>query len=48
MYQNIILAYDGSLESQQALLSCKEISQWVCQDSLTLRLIIHLSQRNDL
>ena len=28
MYQNIILAYDGSLESQQALLNCKEISQW--------------------
>jgi hypothetical protein len=27
MYQNIILAYDGSLESQQALLNCKEISQ---------------------
>jgi hypothetical protein len=48
MYQNIILAYDGSLESQQALLSFKEISQWGRQDSLTLRLIIHLSQRNDL
>ena len=28
MYQNIILAYDGSLESQQALLNCKELSQW--------------------
>jgi nucleotide-binding universal stress UspA family protein len=28
MYQKIILAYDGSLESQQALLNCKEISQW--------------------
>ncbi|MEI6620011.1 MAG: universal stress protein [Betaproteobacteria bacterium] len=28
MYQNIILAYDGSLESQQALLNCKDLSQW--------------------
>jgi nucleotide-binding universal stress UspA family protein len=28
MYQKIILAYDGSLESQQALLNCKDISQW--------------------
>ena len=28
MYQKIILAYDGSVESQQALLNCKEISQW--------------------
>ena len=28
MYQNIVLAYDGSAESQQALLNCKEISQW--------------------
>lgn len=28
MYKNIILAYDGSSESQQALLKCKEISQW--------------------
>jgi hypothetical protein len=27
MYQNIILAYDGSLESQQALLNCKDLSQ---------------------
>ena len=27
MYQKIILAYDGSLESQQALLNCKDISQ---------------------
>mgnify|MGYP002633976350 FL=1 len=28
MYQTIILAYDGSLESQQALLNCKDLSQW--------------------
>ena len=28
MYQNIILAYDGSLESQQALLNFKDLSQW--------------------
>ena len=28
MYQKIILAYDRSLESQQALLNCKDISQW--------------------
>ena len=28
MYQNIVLAYDGSLESQQALLNCKDFSQW--------------------
>jgi len=27
MYQNIILAFDGSLESQQALLNCKDLSQ---------------------
>ncbi|ESS14457.1 Stress response protein NhaX [Betaproteobacteria bacterium MOLA814] len=28
MYRNIILAYDGSHESQQALLNCKDLSQW--------------------
>jgi nucleotide-binding universal stress UspA family protein len=28
MYQKIILAYDGSLESQQVLLSCKALTQW--------------------
>jgi nucleotide-binding universal stress UspA family protein len=28
MHRKIILAYDGSLESQQALLKCKELSQW--------------------
>jgi nucleotide-binding universal stress UspA family protein len=28
MYKNIILAYDGSLESKQALLNCKDLSQW--------------------
>ncbi|WP_297721013.1 universal stress protein [Limnohabitans sp. Rim8] len=28
MYQKIILAYDGSIESQQALLNCKDLSQW--------------------
>ena len=28
VYQNIVLAYDGSLESQQALLNCKDLSQW--------------------
>ena len=28
MDQKVILAYDGSLESQQALLNCKELSQW--------------------
>ena len=28
MYQKIILAYDGSLESQQALFNCKDLSQW--------------------
>ena len=28
MEQKVILAYDGSLESQQALLNCKELSQW--------------------
>ena len=28
MYQKIILAYDGSLESQQALVNCKDLSQW--------------------
>ena len=28
MYQKIILAYDGSHESQQALLNCKDLSQW--------------------
>lgn len=28
MEQKVILAYDGSLESQHALLNCKELSQW--------------------
>jgi nucleotide-binding universal stress UspA family protein len=28
MYQKIILAYDGSLESQQALVNCKDLLQW--------------------
>lgn len=28
MYQKIILAYDGSEASQQALLNCKDLSQW--------------------
>ena len=28
MYQKIILAYDGQLESQQAQLNCKDLSQW--------------------
>ena len=28
MEEKVILAYDGSLESQQALLNCKELSQW--------------------
>ena len=28
MYQITILAYDGSLKSQQALLNCKDLSQW--------------------
>jgi hypothetical protein len=28
MYQNIVLAYDGSPESQQALLNCRDLSQW--------------------
>lgn len=28
MYQKIILAYDGSLQSQQAILNCKDLPQW--------------------
>ncbi|NBS74741.1 MAG: universal stress protein [Betaproteobacteria bacterium] len=28
MEQKVILAYDGSLENQHALLNCKELSQW--------------------
>jgi len=28
MYKKIILAYDGSRESQQALINCKDLSQW--------------------
>lgn len=28
MYSKIVLAYDGSLASQQALLNCKDLSQW--------------------
>ena len=28
MYQNIVLAYDGSHASQEALLNCKELSLW--------------------
>jgi hypothetical protein len=26
--QNIFLVYEGSIESQQALLNCKDLSQW--------------------
>lgn len=29
MYKKIILAYDGSEASQQALLNCKDLSQWM-------------------
>jgi nucleotide-binding universal stress UspA family protein len=35
MYQKIILAYDGSFESQQALVNCKDLSQWQ-------RAVVHL------
>ncbi len=28
MYKNIVLAYDGSQASQEALLNCKDLSQW--------------------
>lgn len=28
MYQNIVLAYDGSRASQEALINCKDLSQW--------------------
>ncbi|PUE33250.1 universal stress protein [Limnohabitans sp. Hippo4] len=28
MYNNIVLAYDGSQASQEALLNCKDLSQW--------------------
>lgn len=28
MYENIVLAYDGSQASQEALLNCKDLSQW--------------------
>lgn len=28
MYQRILLAYDGSVTGQQALLDCQEIAQW--------------------
>lgn len=28
MYKNIVLAYDGSLASQAALINCKDLSQW--------------------
>ncbi len=28
MYKNIVLAYDGSLASQEALINCKDLSQW--------------------
>ena len=28
MYKNIVLAYDGSVASQEALINCKDLSQW--------------------
>ncbi len=28
MYKKIVLAYDGSLENQQAIINCKDLSQW--------------------
>jgi nucleotide-binding universal stress UspA family protein len=28
MYERIVMAYDGSLSGQKALLDCKEIAQW--------------------
>ena len=28
MYKRILLAYDGSLSGQKALLGCKDIAQW--------------------
>lgn len=28
MYERIVMAYDGSLSGQRALLDCKEIAQW--------------------
>ena len=28
MYKYIVLAYDGSLASQEALINCKDLSQW--------------------
>jgi nucleotide-binding universal stress UspA family protein len=35
MYKRILLAYDGSLSGQKALLDCREIAQW-SQAALTL------------
>lgn len=35
MYKRILLAYDGSISGQKALLDCREVAQWG-QASLTL------------
>lgn len=41
MYQRILLAYDGSVPGQQALLDCREIAQW-SHSALTLIAVMPL------
>jgi nucleotide-binding universal stress UspA family protein len=41
MYKRILLAYDGSVAGQQALLDCHEIAQW-SQSELTLIAVMPL------
>ena len=42
MYKRILLAYDGSLSGQQALLDCQDLAQWA-QSELTLVAVMPLN-----
>ena len=42
MYKRILLAYDGSLSGQKALLDCQDLAQWA-QSDLTLVAVMPLN-----
>jgi nucleotide-binding universal stress UspA family protein len=42
MYKRILLAYDGSLSGQKALLDCQDLAQWA-QSELTLVAVMPLN-----
>lgn len=44
MYKRILLAYDGSLSGQKALLDCRDIAQW-SGASLTLTAVMPLQRQ---